>query len=154
MYLNHTLTEISNQKCLTYKIQSIWTTFAAAQDHTANAAKNYSRKLGERYIHDVMVEKDEVAAAVLVSMTKAKEIAHAAEQLAQRPNFCRKLLYCDTWPNNKEFWVIIFGQNAIVSLDYFTSCIESWKACKMDTNFTVKHYNNCAKLSMIEMKRI
>ena len=84
-------------------MQAVGTTLAAAQDHTADAAKNYPRKLGGRYIWDVMVETGEVAAAVLVSTTKTEEIAHAAEQLARCPNFCPKLLYCDTWPHNKEF---------------------------------------------------
>ena len=152
--MNYTLSGISNGEQFTCEMQSVRTTLTAAQDHMADDAKNYPRKLGGRYIWDVMVETGEVAAAVLVSTTKAKEIAHTTEQLAQRPNFCWKLLYCDTWPQNKEFWAIIFGQNTIVSLYYFTSCIESQKAFKMDTIFTIKHYNNCAKLSMIGMKRI
>ena len=62
-------------------------TLVAAQDHTADAPKNYPRKLGGRYIWDVMVETGEVAAAVLVGMAIPEEIAHAAEQLARWPNF-------------------------------------------------------------------
>ena len=62
-------------------------TLAAAQDHTADIMKNYLRKLGGRYIWDVMVETGEAAVAVLVSTTKAKEIVHVAEHLACRPNF-------------------------------------------------------------------
>ena len=66
-----------------------------------------------------MVDKGEVAAAVLVSTTKAEEIAHAAEQLARQPNFWPKLLYCDTCPHNKEFWATIFGQDLIGRLALF-----------------------------------
>ena len=61
-------------------MQSAGTTLAPAQDHTVDAAKNYPRKLGGRYI--VMVEAHKVATAVLMSSTKSKEIACAAKQLA------------------------------------------------------------------------
>lgn len=105
----YTLSGFSDYERLTREIQSVGTKIAAAQDHTSDAAKNYQKKLGCNYIWDVAVETGEIACAVLVKSTKAEDLAHAAEGLARRPNFNPKVLYCDTWPHNKDFWEIMFG---------------------------------------------
>ena len=103
----------------TREIQSVETKLAAAQDHTADPAKNYQKALGGKYIWDVCNENGEIASAVLVPTTEASAVAHAAESLARRPGFKPKILYCDTWPHNQEFWQMMFGRNLYGRLGLF-----------------------------------
>jgi hypothetical protein len=114
-----TFTGISDKDHFTREMQSVGTNLACAVDHCAEAAKNYERKLGGNYIHNVFVHTGECASSVLVKTTEAIEIAHQVEGVARRPNFCPKLLYSDTWPNNKEFWEMLFGPQVLGRLGLY-----------------------------------
>ena len=61
-----TLSGISDFERLTREMQSVSTSLAAAQDHTADAAKNDQCQLGGNYIWNCVTETGEVASAVLV----------------------------------------------------------------------------------------
>ena len=105
---NHTMSGICDNERCHREIQSVGTNLAAAQNHTADAAKNCQKKPGGRHIWDCIVETGEAASAVLVPAAKADDIAHAAEGLARRNHFDPEVLFCDTWPHNKNFWGILF----------------------------------------------
>jgi hypothetical protein len=60
-----------------------------------------------------------IASIVLVHLTAAGQIAHAAECLARRHNFAPKVMYSDIWPYGREFWKLIFGVQLMGQLGLF-----------------------------------
>ena len=89
-------------------MQSVGCDTMFCQDHTFQVCKNYQKSIGAHSCWDVSVGKGKIACAVLVPSTSVKDVAHAAEQCARRDNWDPLFMYCDTWPNNKAFWELIF----------------------------------------------
>jgi hypothetical protein len=106
---NRTSYGISDQDRCTREIQSVGTNSMFAQDHTFQVVKNYQKKLGAFAVWDCATETGEIASACLVKSTKVKEVAHAAESLARRPNFNPVVMFSDTWPHKDGFWKLLFG---------------------------------------------
>jgi hypothetical protein len=106
---NRTSSGISDHDRCTREIQSVGTNSMFAQDHTFEVVKNYQKKLGAFAVWDCATETGEIASACLVKSTKVREIAHAAESLARRPNFNPVVMFSDTWPNKDSFWKLLFG---------------------------------------------
>ena len=75
-----------------------------AQDHTFEVCKNYQRRLGAKALWDVATSTGEIACAVLVPSTKARDFAHAARALLSRKSFAPVVMYTDTWPHLESFW--------------------------------------------------
>lgn len=104
----------------TREIQSVECSLTIAQDHTMEVVKNYMRtQVDAKAVWTCCNEYGEIAAAVLVRDTKSSQYAHAAEQLARRPNFKPKVMYADTWPHLVSFWKLIFGSTCEGRLGLF-----------------------------------
>jgi hypothetical protein len=116
------LTECGYSECERYtrEIQSVDCSLAIAQDHTMEVVKNYLRtQVDAKAVWTCCNEFGEIASAVLVRDTKSSQFAHAAEQLARRPNFKPKVMYADTWPHLVNFWKLIFGSTCEGRLGLF-----------------------------------
>jgi len=89
------------------EIQSVVCNRIFAQDHTFEIVKNYknNKRLGAKAMWDVGTDTGEIACAVLVPSTKTIHFAHAAGLLLKREAFSPTVMYSDTWPNKKEFWM-------------------------------------------------
>jgi len=110
-FFEYILSGISDHERLVHEMQTVGTKLVAAQDHTFDAAKNYQSVLGGRCLWDAITETGEVDSCALVTTTKAKDITHAAEGLACHHNFNPKVLFCDTWPHNKQFWELCISHS-------------------------------------------
>lgn len=110
---------VSDESRHTREIQAVVTKNFIAQDHTNEAVKNYYNNQDMHAIWDVMTDTGEIACAVIVKDTSVGQIAHAVEQLKKRPGFDPVAMYCDTWPNKKEFWLRLLGPHLEGKLGLF-----------------------------------
>jgi hypothetical protein len=116
---NLTRTGISELVRNRREIQSVDCSLTFAQDHTFDVVNNYQKRLGAKACWTCCTETGEIAAACLVRDTKARQYAHAAEQLVRRNNFNPKIMYADTWPSNERFWKLLFGESCSGRLGLF-----------------------------------
>jgi len=108
----HTPYGVTDVDRATREIQSVGTDKCCAVDHTMETVRNYrkSRDIkGAFAIWTCATETGEIASAVMVPTTKVADCAHAALQMAHRPNFNPKAMYSDTWPHKDDFWSLVFG---------------------------------------------
>jgi hypothetical protein len=103
--------KVSDKERHTREMQAVQSKVSMAQDHTFDVVKNYVRRLGAFALWDVASETGEIATAVLVSSTKTREYAHAAQQLLKRTAFAPAAMYSDTWPAKDDFWVRLLGKD-------------------------------------------
>lgn len=110
---------VSDECRHTREIQSVVTSNFIAQDHTNEAVKNYCNTQEMHAIWDVMTDMGEIACTVVVKNTSVGQIAHPVEQLKKRPGFNPVAMYCNTWPNKKEFWQCLMGPHLEGKLGLF-----------------------------------
>lgn len=156
---NLTTSGVSEKMRHTREIQSVSCFSIVSQDHTMEPCCNYRAK-DAKAIWDSSTETGEIACAVLVPTTKARDYAHAAECLVRRPNFRPKVMYTDTWPHGKAFWELLFGATLLGRLGLFhfiqrisktlrdTHC--SYRKALTDLRACIYHYHDDDEQALLE----
>jgi hypothetical protein len=97
------------ERC-TREMQSVDCGLSFVFHHHFAALKNYSTLTSSKAeaCWTSMVETGEVPCVAVVPSTKTSDFAHAAEQLARRPNFKPKALWSDRFPEGVSFWILLY----------------------------------------------
>jgi hypothetical protein len=81
-----------------------------------------------------MTETTETAGVVIVPTTSVQDTAHFMEQMIRRRKcFQPRGMYTDTWPHNKDFWEMMFGDTLQGRLGLFHLVKRLTKNLKLDS---------------------
>ena len=105
---DHTISHISEFDRGRREIQGVGSSVSFVHDHTHETLKNYGNIPGAKALWTTMVETGESTGVFVVGSTAIADYAHAAEQIARRPNMKPKGMWSDIYPNGMDFWRLLW----------------------------------------------